>query len=356
MNIWQTLPDHFTALAPMEGVTDVVFRQVIAKAGRPDLFFTEFTNVSSYASEKGRKNALERLDTAETDAPIIAQIWGKNPDHFAETAKILEKLNFSGLDINMGCPDRHVNKAGGGAAMIKTPNLAVACIKQAKENTKLPVSVKTRLGFTYLDEYKTWLPLLLEQNLAALTVHLRTRKEMSKVPAHYELIPEILKLRDEIAPETKLIINGDIKNLSHARELWVKHPEVNGMMIGRGVFENPFCFNEVDARGDSRGGDPRRVEPKASEDGEDNDWQDPERQEKRFENCELLALFNYHLDLFDRRAKELEARGSRYPYEPLKHFFKIYVNNFPGASDLRAKLMECKNTTELREILNKNLP
>lgn len=317
MDIWQTLPPHFLALAPMEGVTDVVFRQVISKAGRPDLFFTEFTNVSSFASEKGRHDALERLDIAPTDAPIIAQIWGKNPEHFAKLATNLEKLGFAGLDINMGCPDRHVNKAGGGAAMIKTPDLAVECIKQAQANTNLPVSVKTRLGFTYLDEYKTWLPLLLQQNLANLTVHLRTRKEMSKVPAHFELIPEIIKLRDQISPNTKLTINGDIVDRSHAEQIWQNHPSINGIMIGRGVFTNPYCFTTHQPT-----------------------------------QTELLNLFRYHLDLYDNRAVELSERGSRYPYEPLKHFFKIYVNNFPGSKELRTKLMDCKNTTELRQILD----
>lgn len=328
-NIWENLPRPFTVLAPMEGVTDVVFRTVIAKAGAPDLFFTEFTNVSSFASEKGRANALERLDLeiaknskiknrAKDSTPVIAQIWGKNPLHFAKTASALETLGFSGLDINMGCPDRHVNKAGGGAAMIKTPDLAIECTRQAKSATTLPVSVKTRLGFTYIDEYKTWLPLLLNQHLAALTIHLRTRKEMSKVPAHYELIPEILKLRDAISPETKLIINGDIKDVKHVQELSKQYPEIDGFMIGRGVFQNPFCFNKnyIDKTPTSE---------------------------------ELRKLLDYHLDLFNLRQKELESRNSKYSYEPLKHFFKIYINNFPGASELRAKLMDCQDTAEVRQ-------
>ena len=320
-NYWNDLPPKFTILAPMEGITDVVFRQVVAKAGRPDVFFTEFTNVSSFASEKGRHDALERLDVVKNETPIVAQIWGKNPEHFRETATALEKLGFSGLDINMGCPDKHVNKAGGGAAMIKTPELAVECIKQAKAATRLPVSVKTRLGFTSLDEYKTWLPLLLEQNLAALTVHLRTRKEMSKVPAHYEIIPDIVKLKNTIAPKTRLIINGDIKSKKQIENLAKEYPEVDGFMIGRGVFENPYCFtNHV-----------------------------PTREE-------LKDLCLYHLDLYDKRAKELEQRGSRYPYEPLKHFFKIYFNGFDGSKDFRTKLMDCKNTKELRKIIQKTFP
>ena len=315
-NFWKELPEHFSVLAPMEGVTDIVFRRVVAKAGRPDVFFTEFTNVSSFASEKGRHDALERLETLPEEKPIVAQIWGKNPEHFAELAGALSKMGFSGLDINMGCPDRHVNKAGGGAAMIKTPELAVECIRAAKEATNLPVSVKTRLGFTYIEEFHDWLRLLLEQDLAALTVHLRTRKEMSKVGAHFELIPEILELRNEIAPDTKLIINGDIEDLKQARELWKKYPEIDGIMIGRGVFKNPYCFTD----------------------------HEPTREE-------LTDLFLYHLDLYDARAKELEKRGSRYPFEPLKHFYKVYFSGFPGASELRTKLMEAKTTEELREII-----
>ena len=342
MNIWEKLPKPFLILAPMEGVTDIIFRQIIAKAGRPDLFFTEFTNVSSYASEKGRKNALERLKIAPTDQPIIAQIWGKTPEHFSETCQALSLLSFSGVDINFGCPDKNVNRAGGGAAMIKTPELAIECLKNAQKSTNLPVSVKTRLGWNQIDEYQTWLPILLAEHPAALTVHLRTKKEMSKVPAHHELIPEIIKLRDQISPETKLIINGDIKNRAHALKLHQKYPEVDGFMIGRGVFENPYCFTD----------------------------HTPTREE-------LMDLLNFHLDLFEkyeneclksirdngseRRSKPCNDRRKQrgdentyshvLPYEPLKHFFKIYINNFPGAKELRAKLMETHSVSEARRVL-----
>lgn len=322
-NIWETLPSNFTILAPMEGVTDIIFRQVIAKAGRPDLFFTEFTNVSSFASEKGRANALERLEVAPSDAPIVAQIWGKNPEHFAMLASELENLGFAGLDINMGCPDRHVNATGGGAAMIRTPELAIECIRQARQATTLPISVKTRLGYTYVDEFREWLPLLFREHPAALTIHLRTRKEMSKVPAHFELIPEILTLRDENSPETKLVINGDIKNLQDIQKVREKYlpkntkSDVDGWMIGRGVFENPYCFTNH--------------EPSQSE---------------------LFELFHLHLDLFDAYSeKTLKKYGHTLSFEPLKHYFKIYVSNFDGAKELRAKLMECHNTNEARKVL-----
>lgn len=296
----------------MEGVTDIPFRATIAKAGRPDLFFTEFTNVSSYASEKGRRNALERLKVCETDSPIIAQIWGKNPEHFSEISGALESLGFSGIDLNFGCPDRHVNAAGGGAAMIKTPDLAIECYRKAKKSTNLPVSIKTRLGYTYIDEWRNWLSTLLNEQPTALTIHLRTRKEMSKVPAHYELIPEIIKLKNQLSPETILVINGDIKDKSHAEKLHETYPEVNGFMIGRGVFQNPYCFTKHEGT-----------------------------------QKELLNLLFYHLEKFDK-----ENQNNNLSFEPLKHYFKIYLNSFPGASDLRTKLMEIHSTADARKILN----
>ncbi len=313
-NIWNNLPKPFFCLAPMEGVTDVIFRQVIAKAARPDLFFTEFTNVSSFANEKGRENALSRLKIAQTDPPIIAQIWGKNPDHFSTLANSLKSLGFSGIDLNFGCPDKNVNRAGGGAAMIKTPDLAVECFRNAKENSNgLPVSIKTRLGFSYLDDYKTWLPTLLKESPAALAVHLRTRKEMSKVPAHFELIPDLLTLREKFSPETKLVINGDILSRADAMKLSEKYPALDGFMIGRGVFANPFCFK--------------------------NSSYIPTREE-------LLNLLKFHLDLYDA-----EPNPPR-PYDALKRFYKVYIHSFPGSSELRAKLMGTKSTAEARKILD----
>ena len=341
MNIWEQLPTPFTVLAPMEGVTDVVFRQIIAHAGRPDLFFTEFTNVSSYASDKGRANALERLQVAPTDPPIIAQIWGKNPEHFAECAAALQSLGFAGVDLNFGCPDKHVNKAGGGAAMIKTPDLAVECYRNATSSTALPVSIKTRLGWSDPEEYQTWLATLLQEHPAALTVHLRTKKEMSKVPAHYELVPEIINLRNQISPTTKLVINGDIKNLAHIHELHTKYPEADGFMIGRGVFTNPYCFTDIRPTRD-----------------------------------DLMKLLKLHLRLYEEyensasrsifadgantkrpspvttgARERSEKRYSHIPYDNLKHFFKIYINNFPGAADLRAKLMETHSVQEAYAVL-----
>ena len=307
MDFWSQFKPGFSCLAPMEGVTDIAFRQVVAKASRPDIFFTEFTNVNSYTSEKGRHNALERLRFLPEEQPIVAQIWGKNPEMFAETAKAVKELGYQALDINMGCPERHVVATGGGSGMIRTPELAKEIIRAAK-TVDIPISVKTRLGYSSIDEREKWLTNILEEHPAALTIHLRTKKEMSKVAAHYELVPEIVALKNSISPETKLIINGDIENVIDGQKFIEQGAD--GIMIGRGVFKNPFCF---------------------------------EREPKEHTRSELLELMNLHLDLYE----QYEMR----PYDPLKRFFKIYVNNFPGASEIRDQLMQTKSIEEARAIL-----
>ena len=308
MDFWKQFKPGFSILAPMEGVTDIAFRQVIAKAARPDIFYTEFTNVNSYTSEKGRHNALERFRVEESERPIVPQIWGTKPEMFAETAKALKEMGFLAVDVNMGCPDRHVVATGGGSGLIRTPELAKEIIRATK-TAGLPVSVKTRLGYSKVEEWEVWLTNILEEKPAALTVHLRTKKEMSKVAAHYELIPNILELKNKISPETVLIINGDFERPSDAQKYI--DMGVDGVMIGRGVFHNPFCF---------------------------------EKTPREHSREDLIDLMCYHLDLYEKYGLS--------PYDPLKHFYKIYINNFPGASEIRDKLMHTKTIPEARQVIN----
>ena len=297
----------------MEAVTDTVFRHVAKQAAAPDIFFTEFVSTDGYASEKGRHSTKSRLLFTNDEQPIIAQIWGNKPENFSLMAKDLAKMGFSGIDINMGCPDKAVVRQGSGSGLIHNNELSAEIIAATKQGG-LPVSVKTRLGNIRADEWQPWLTHLLQQDIANLTIHLRSRKEMSKVPAHYEIIPEIIKMRNEIAPQTLITINGDIKNHQHGMELYQKY-HVDGIMIGRGIFENPFAFSE---------------------------------QTNKPTKKELLELFFLHLKLHDEASL---ANGPR-KYDPLKRFFKIYIKDFPGASGLRNELMQAKSTAEACEIVN----
>lgn len=308
MKFWDNFESGFTCLAPMEGVTDIVFRQVVEKAGRPDVFFTEFTNVNSYVSDKGRANALLRLRFLPEEMPIVAQIWGVVPEYFELTGWGLLEMGHKAVDINMGCPEKHVVRGGGGAGLIRTPELAAEIIAATKK-AGLPVSVKTRLGYSQVEQWREWLGFLLEQDIVALTVHLRTKKEMSKVGAHFELVPDIVALRDRVAPETKLIINGDIRNVADGQRFF--EMGVDGVMIGRGVFADPFCFAKDGAV-----------------------------------DCgSKIELLKYHLDLFDEYGS-----GA---FDPLKRFFKIYVNGFSGAAEVRERLMECRDTRAVRDIIDR---
>ena len=313
-DIWNSLPRPFFVLAPMEAVTDVVFRHVVESAAPPDIWFSEFTNATGWV-HAGQKAIGGRLVRTDDEQPIIAQIWGGEPGDMEQLAQHCRELGFHGIDINMGCPVKSAVKSGG-SALIRKPELAVASIKAAK-TAALPVSVKTRLGYTSLDEWRPWLTTLLEQGIVNLTIHLRTKKEMSKVPAHHELIPEIVALRDEIAPDTLLTINGDIEDRAHGLALIAANPGVDGVMIGRGVFHNPYAFEH---------------EP---------------RQHSREEPLGLLRL---QLDLYDTY-REQTGR----PFDTLKRFFKIYVRDFDGASQLRDRLMHLHSTDEVRAVLDEIL-
>lgn len=308
-NFWQELKQPFFILAPMEAVTDVVFRHVVAKAAAPDVWFSEFTNATGWV-HAGQKAIGGRLIRTPDENPIVAQIWGGEPGDMEELAEHCRELGFHGIDINMGCPAKSAIKSGG-SALIRKPDIAIAAIAAAK-TSGLPVSVKTRLGYTSISEWKEWLSILLKQDIVNLTVHLRTKKEMSKVPAHFELIDDIIALRDELSPNTLLTINGDITNRLHGERLMQQHPGVNGVMIGRGIFHNPYCFSV----------------------------------KKQNEKAELITLLLHHLELFDT----WQGKTHR-PFETLKRFFKIYIRDFDGAKELRDTLMHCKSTNEVRQKL-----
>ena len=334
-NIWDNLPRPFFVLAPMEAVTDTVFRHVVQKAAAPDVFFTEFTNATGWV-HAGEKAVRGRLFKTDDEHPIIAQIWGGEVSDMSQLAAHCRDLGYDGIDINMGCPAKRAVKSGG-SALIRDPELAASAIAAAK-TAGLPVSVKTRLGYTHIDEWRDWLTHLFRQDIVNLTIHLRTKKEMSKVPAHHELIPEIVALRNEIAPQTLLTINGDVVDRAHGLQLVHQFPGVDGIMIGRGIFQDPFCFAKDEVRETSN---ETRKNSEVSNAPAHNSYLVSR------DSQQLLKLLHYQLDLYDQYQPELTR-----PFDTLKRFFKIYVRDFDGASDLRTALMMTHNTNEVRELLD----
>jgi tRNA-dihydrouridine synthase len=242
---WEELKRPFFALAPMADVTDAAFRRIIATYGKPDVLWTEFVSADGLvlAPPEGREKLLTGLMFSPIERPIVAQFFTADPEHMRQAAACAVELGFDGIDINMGCPDRSVEKQKAGAALMKTPTLAQELIRAAKVGAgKVPVSVKTRLGYNR-NELETWLPTLLETQPAVITIHARTRKEMSKVPAHWDHVKRAVEIRDAMHSDTYIVGNGDVLTLAdaHVKAQWAG---ADGVMLGKAIFGNPWLFSE----------------------------------------------------------------------------------------------------------------
>jgi len=347
MNFWQQLHTPILAVAPMADVTDAAFRRLIAKYSDWDkqtstVMWTEFVAADGLmrATPEGKEKLMADLIYSEEERPIVAQLFTSNEEHMEAAARLCAELGFDGIDINMGCPDRSIEKQGCGSAMIKTPDVAQAIIRAAKRGAReLPVSVKTRIGYNE-DEIESWVPAILKESPAALTVHLRTRKQLSKVPAQWDKLPQIVTLRDQHSPETKVLGNGDVLSRADA-EAKVAASGADGAMVGRALFGNPWFFNRKRQSPISLTALPTNGVNRDTIVREDMSATDveyvslPERLEVLIEHtklfCELLPFKNFAV---------------------MKKHFKAYVNGFPGAAELRNELMSTNSPAEVEAIVH----
>lgn len=322
INFWRELPKPIFALAPMEDVTDTSFREVIARLSNPKylhILYTEFTSVDGMNHSIGKKRVGERLIVSESERQIlkqkniklIAQIWGRKPELFHKIAtEVTAEYDFDGLDINMGCPVKNVVKNGCCSALINEPQLAQEIILATKEATHLPVSVKTRTGIKEHDT-ENWIANIMETKPTAIILHGRTQKQQSDGLANWDEIAKGASVRNQINPDTLFLGNGDVLSVAQGEELCQKYG-LDGIMVGRGIFHNPWFFNP--------------------------EKQTPSKPEK----LEQLVL---HTQLFEQNwsgKKNLNI---------LKRFYKIYTNDFPGAAALRIQLMEAKTYDEVYQIV-----
>ena len=299
------------SLAPMNDVTDTVFRQIVASCAAPDLFFTEFVSVDGLSS-KGGQSIESKLKFCDEDKNLVVQLWGMKPENYESQSAMLAMRGYVGIDINMGCPVDKIIKRGACSALINNRELARDIIKATQNGAgEIPVSVKTRIGYDSID--LSWIEFLFEQNLHALTVHGRTVEELSKVPNHWEIYETIVNMRDEISPKTKLIANGDVKSRQHGLELAEKL-NLDGLMIGRAIFDNPYVFSSQ------------------------NTWEDSTPTEK-------IQLYGNHIDLFDKTWD-----GNKNP-EILKKFAKVYITGFNGAHRIREDIMNQRTIANVRKII-----
>jgi nifR3 family TIM-barrel protein len=355
-HFWEKLPKPFFALAPMADVTDAAFRRVIAKYGKPDVTWTEFVSADGLASA-GREVLKRDLEYTEQERPIVAQLFSSHPDKMREAAKLCAELGFDGVDINMGCPDRSIEKQGAGAAMIKTPDIAKLIIQAAKDGIRdagkdIPVSVKTRIGYNQI-QIDEWIPFLLSQDIAALTVHARTRKEMSKVPARWEHVKEVVKIRDHMGVKTKIIGNGDVRDCAHGHML-AEQTGCDGIMIGRAIFGNPWLFADKEKKSDVSHSKKKNIFSRirklflteAQKREENKYW----LQTKSVVPVkERLSVMVEHTKLF------MELLGDIKSFSIMKKHYKAYVNGFDGAKELRMKLMDTKDASEVEALVGEFL-
>lgn len=309
-NFWVKLKKPILVLAPMADVTDAAFRRIIAKYGKPHVLWTEFVSCDGLMSA-GRERLLRDLEYTEGERPIVAQIFGAKPENFRKTAELVRSLGFDGIDINMGCPEKNIQKQGSCAALIKVPELAKEIILATKEGAGgLPVSVKTRIGYNK-NEIETWLPALLEAKPAAVTLHARTKKEMSDVPARWDVIARAVEIRGEMKSETLILGNGDVKNIADA-EKKVKETGVDGVMIGRGIFGNPWLFSG------------REEEPSLEE---------------------KFRVMLEHTYLFEELFSGIKN------FAIMKKHYKAYIEGFTGAKELRIRLMNAESAQEVERLV-----
>ncbi|PIR83665.1 tRNA-dihydrouridine synthase [Candidatus Kaiserbacteria bacterium CG10_big_fil_rev_8_21_14_0_10_51_14] len=327
-NFWEKLPRPFFALAPLEDVTDAAFRRLIARYGKPAVMFTEFTSADGLvlAPPEGQRMLRKKLIYGEDERPIVAQLFTANPEHMEKIAYMIAELGFDGFDINMGCPVDEVVRQGCGAALIKNPVLARELIRAAKRSG-LPVSLKTRIGYN-TDELDSWLPELLAEEPVAITIHARTRKEMSDVPARWDTVARAVQIRNAIQNprgdtswiKTLIIGNGDVKDIADARAK-AAETKCDGVMLGRAIYGNPWLFNDLRNR---YNGFVNRYMPTSEE---------------------RLQALSEHLAFFD------ELLGDTTNYATMKKHFKAYISGWDGAKELRMRMMETENVVEAQAIL-----
>ncbi len=314
-NFWEQLDKPFFCLAPMYDVTDAAFRRIICKYSSPDVVFTEFVSADGLIHPQGYKKMKHHLWFDDSERPVVAQLFGATPENFKKAAQIIVDKGFDGIDINMGCPEKNVQKQNAGAALINTSELAQEIIYATKEGAGgLPVSVKTRIGYS-TDDIDEWIPALLSCDIAALTVHLRTKKEMSDVPAHWELMERVVALRDQYAVKTLLIGNGDVATIADAKEK-IATTGCDGVMIGRGVFGNPWFFADVVA-------------------------------EVSLE--EKLRVMVEHTHLYEELFTGINN------FAIMKKHYKAYACGFPGASALRGDLMLSESADDVAQTVENYL-
>jgi len=360
MNFWQNITKPIIGLSPMDGITDASFRYITAKHGGPDVTLTEFVNIQS--AFYSPQTLLKDFSYCEIERPVAAQIYGKTPEFFYKVAHVVCELGFDGLDINMGCPAKNVAAAGCGAALIRTPELACEIIRAAKqgvydwstgrtlvdielredlieqvklanrlrwgrdaleERRLIPVSLKTRLGYDRVI-IAQWLRILLDEGLAAISLHGRTLQQGYKGKADWEAIARAVEIAK--GSGTLILGNGDVQGLPEALRR-VRETGVDGVLIGRGAQGDPWLFRDKDrlklafGKGGDFVFDPTPVDL-----------------------TERFRVIVEHSEHFERLC-------GRQRFMAMRKHLTWYCRNFRGAAEMRAKMTRANSAADVRRCL-----
>lgn len=333
MSFWNDLIKRgkpIVGLSPMDGVTDAAMRYMTAKYGHPDVMFTEFVSVDAlhYASAERRERLLKTFMRAQDVAPLqnrpyeIAQVFGHTPELFVEAATLVERLGFDGIDINMGCPAHKVEELGSGAGLIRTPKIAQEIVRVVKGATKLPVSVKTRIGVDH-DVAEEWMETLMEVEPAMISLHGRTLRQLYQGTADWETIARAARVVHEHGGQ--ILGNGDIASVADGLAR-VEQYEVDGFLIGRAAEGNPAIFKS-----------------QISNDKFSN-WEQLRKQK--------LEWIREHARIFEKINKPTvqQTNDNRW-FLPVRKHLAWYAHGFPGAVELRAKLVQANSVEEVEKIV-----
>jgi len=315
---WSKIAKPIVALAPMAGYTDSAYRQLVKTIAPKVICFTEFTSVD--ALKYGSWKAQQQVDfNSELERPLVAQIFGKKPDHFVEAAQILEEKGVDAIDINMGCPAKKVVSSDHGSALLKNPELAFKIVEETVKATSLEVSVKTRIGVSNcdLDWYIDFCKEIENRGAKALSIHGRTAKQMYTGFADWEPIYEVKKHLN-----IPVIGNGDIKSAADAKE---KLKNLDGVMIGRGSMGNPWVMAEVYAALN------------------DETYESP----KTF--AEKLPFYKLHCELMT------QTKGEKVACLEMRKHLATALRGFEGASELRHRAVRVESLKEALSILDEAL-
>ncbi|HLZ34556.1 MAG TPA: tRNA-dihydrouridine synthase [Nitrospira sp.] len=357
MSFWQALPRPVVGLSPMDGVTDASFRRIVAWQGKPDVTFTEFTHVHDVC--RGPEFLLDSLLYHDDERPIVAQLYGKDPELFYQAAHAVCELGFDGLDINMGCPSRNVASSGSGAGLIRTPDLAHAIIRAARQGIvdwvggqtlegagikpvrveairrlserfgtspprpcirkTIPLSVKTRLGY---DEVivDRWIEHLLVESPAVISLHGRTLQQMYRGEADWSAIARAAALVRGTG--TMLFGNGDVQSLQEVVRR-VRETGVDGVLVGRAVLGRPWFF---------RGSEDVRQAVRAHGDPGPEPW-----------NPSIATRF----DILLEHARYFETHCGPDQFRRMRKHLGWYCKGFPHAAALRASMFRVSSVADV---------